>query len=65
MCSEKCGGSNCNGKCGSLDLSCRENGLVDTAAHFLNERQKFEESYQKKEQILRKILTKVIFLKNY
>ena len=60
MCSEKCGGSGCENRCGSGDqLVCKDKGLVDTAVHFINERKKFEDAYAKKELLLKKVLTKV------
>ncbi len=61
-CSPKCGGSTCDGKCGTNTSECT--GLVDVYNNVLNARQKFEDLYNKQEQIFKRILTKVINFSN-
>ncbi len=56
-CNSKCGGSLCEGKCGTNTSQC--NGLVDAYNSVLIAREKFEELYNKQEQIFKRILTKV------
>ncbi len=58
ICTSKCGGSTCDGKCGTNTSEC--SGLVDVYNNVLIARQKFEDLYNKQEQIFKRILTKVI-----
>ena len=57
-CSSKCGGTVCDGKCGTNSSDC--SGMVDSYWKVLNTRKNFEELYGKQELIFKGILTKLM-----
>ena len=57
-CSAKCGGTVCDGKCGTNSSSC--NGLVDSYWKVINSRKSFDDLYSKQELTFKGILTRVI-----
>lgn len=56
-CSPICGGSDCNGQCGTNISQC--NGLVDAYWKVVTARQNFLELYNKQESAFKRILTKL------
>lgn len=56
-CSAKCGGSQCDGKCGTNTTMC--SGLVDSYWQLAQIRDNFDDLYSKQEMIFKRILTKV------
>lgn len=56
-CSEQCGGSDCEGKCGTKLGQC--NGLVDTYWKVVEAREEFLKLYDEQENAFKRILTKL------
>ncbi len=56
-CSSRCGGTVCDGKCGTNSSSC--SGLVDSYWKVINTRKSFDELYSKQELTFKGILTRV------